>query len=55
MDELEIFWTKTALGQRDLIFDYWNVRNKSKSYSKKLNIQIRSRIATIKENPEIGK
>ncbi|WP_075350267.1 type II toxin-antitoxin system RelE/ParE family toxin [Algoriphagus marinus] len=55
MDEIEIFWTKTAVRQRDSIFDYWNSRNKSKSYSNKLNLQIRSRITTIKENPEIGK
>lgn len=55
MDGLTIFWTRTAIRQRDYIFDYWNNRNKSNSYSKKLNIAIRKRIVVLRHQPEIGK
>lgn len=55
MDELTIFWTQTAKRQRDLIFEYWNNRNKSNSYSKKLNFSIIERIELLKSNPEMGK
>jgi len=55
MDELTIFWTQTANRQRDHIFDYWNNRNKSKSYSQKLNLAIRKRIELLKSHPEMGK
>lgn len=33
----EIIWTKRAQNDRYSIFNYWNKRNKSKSYSQKLN------------------
>ena len=55
MDGLKIFWTQTAIKQRDHIFDYWNNRNKSKTYSKKLNLAIRKRVELLKSQPEIGK
>jgi plasmid stabilization system protein ParE len=55
MVRLKVFWTVTALKQRNHIFDYWNERNKSISYSKKLNTKIKSRINLIKTNPELGK
>ncbi len=55
MDELTIFWTQTAKRQRDHIFEYWNNRNKSKSYSKKLNFSIIERIELLKSHPEMGK
>lgn len=29
MDALKLFWTSTAIKQRNHIFDYWNKRNKS--------------------------
>jgi hypothetical protein len=41
MDGLKVFWTLTAKRQRDHIFEYWNKKNKSKSYSTKLNLAIR--------------
>jgi toxin YoeB len=40
---LKIFWTSTAIKQRNYIFEYWNERNKSKSYSQKLNLKIKER------------
>lgn len=55
MDGLTIFWTQTAIRQRDYIFEYWNNRNKSKSYSKKLNLAIRNRFELLKSHPDIGK
>lgn len=55
MDGLRIIWTRTALNQRDSIFDYWNNRNKSKDYSKKLNLAVRERLKELKYQPQIGK
>jgi len=55
MDGLKIFWTQTAIKQRDHIFEYWNHRNKNNSYSKKLNLEIRTRVAQLKFQPDIGK
>ncbi len=55
MDGLNISWTQTAVKQRDHIFDYWNNRNKSNSYSKKLNVAIRERVELLRSQPDIGK
>jgi plasmid stabilization system protein ParE len=54
MAGIEIFWTTTALKQRNSVFQYWNDRNHNTSYSKKLNIKIRDRLELLKLNPEIG-
>ncbi|WP_338374944.1 type II toxin-antitoxin system RelE/ParE family toxin [uncultured Flavobacterium sp.] len=55
MAKIKILWTKTAVNQRNYIFNYWNTRNKSYSYSKKLNQKIIERISILIKNPEIGK
>ena len=55
MDELAVIWTKTALVQRNSIFNYWNTRNKSKKYSRKLNLAIKERLDILKIQPKIGK
>ncbi len=55
MDGLKIFWTQTAIKQRDRVFDYWNNRNKSNRYSQKLNLAIRERTELLKFQPEMGK
>jgi plasmid stabilization system protein ParE len=55
MAEIKIFWTLTAIKQRNIIFEYWNERNKSTSYSKKLNYKIKERINLLKANPNLGK
>ncbi|MBW6496915.1 MAG: type II toxin-antitoxin system RelE/ParE family toxin [Bacteroidales bacterium] len=55
MDGLRIFWTQTAINQRNLIFEYWNKRNQSKAYSQKLNKKIKERIKLLKVNPFLGK
>lgn len=54
MVELKIFWTSIAIIQRDYIFKYWNDRNKSNSYSRKLNLCIRERLELLKTHPEMG-
>ena len=55
MAELTIFWTNTAIKQRNYTFEYWNERNKSTTYSKKLNSSLKERINILKINPELGK
>jgi len=55
MDGLKVFWTLTAKRQRDHIFEYWNQKTKSKSYSTKLNLAIRERLELLKTQPKIGK
>lgn len=55
MAELKVFWTETAIKQRNHVFEYWNERNKSNSYSKSLNIKINERLSLLKEQPNLGK
>lgn len=55
MDGLTVFWTHTAKKQRDHVFNYWNTRNQSITYSKKLNLEIRERTELLKIFPEMGK
>lgn len=49
-----IVWSLLAQEQRKSIFNYWNKRNKSKEYSKKLNSLIVQAINLISIFPEIG-
>jgi len=55
MDEMKLFWTFTARAQRDQIFQYWNQRNGTANYSRKLNREIRERLDLLKTNPLMGK
>lgn len=55
MDGLTLFWTNTARKQRDHVFNFWNRRNKSTVYSKKLNLAIRQRTDLLRVHPEMGK
>jgi toxin YoeB len=52
---LKVFWTETAIKQRNLIFEYWNNRNQSTAYSRKLRSKINDRIETLKNHPKAGK
>ena len=54
MAEIKIFWTKIAVAQRNQILHYWNNRNKSNIYSKKLNNKIKEKVSLLKANPEMG-
>ena len=47
-------WTATAIKQRNAIFEYWNSRNKSDLYSKKLNLKIKESTTLLKLPPELG-
>jgi plasmid stabilization system protein ParE len=47
-------WSTTSKIQRKEIFEYWNRRNKSKTYSKKLNILFNECAEMILQYPTIG-
>ena len=51
----KINWTKEANCERKEILDYWINRNKSKSYSIKLNKLFINTLKQISANPEIGR
>ena len=51
----QIIWTKKAVRERKLIFEYWNNRNKSKAYSSKLYALFQLALKLIVKHPEIGK
>ena len=55
MASVKVFWTRTAVSQRNLVFQYWNERNKSNGYSIKLNSTIKERLHLLKKYPLIGK
>lgn len=50
----EIIWTERAQKDRIAIFIYWNRRNKSTLYSKKLNELIKESLLLISRHPLIG-
>ena len=51
----QIIWSRRAQNDRKEIFTYWNKRNKSNIYSKKLNGLFKEAVRLISEYPEIGK
>lgn len=51
----QIIWSKLALQDRYNILDYWIKRNKSASYSKKLNQIFIDTADLISKHPRIGK
>ena len=51
----KINWTKEANLERKEILDYWIFRNKSKTYSIKLNKLFISTLRQLSENPKIGR
>lgn len=50
----KIIWSTNAKADRIEILDYWIKRNKSNSYSKKLNLLFREAINLVAKNPTIG-
>jgi toxin YoeB len=50
-----IVWTDKAQSDRFSIFEYWNNRNKSKQYSKKLNSLINETLTVVSKHPLVGK
>jgi toxin YoeB len=51
----QIIWTFRAQQDRKNIFEYWNNRNKSKTYCKKLNGLIKDSLKLVSKYPLIGK
>lgn len=51
----QIIWSHRAQQNRKEIFAFWNSRNKSATYSKKLNHLFKESIKLIAEFPLIGK
>ena len=51
----KINWTKDANFERKEILDYWIDRNKSKTYSIKLNKLFINTLKQISDNPKIGR
>jgi toxin YoeB len=50
-----IIWSALALQQKKEIFDFWNERNKSKVYSRKLNKLINDAAELILTHPKLGR
>lgn len=50
-----IILSKIAREERRQILEYWNERNQSKTYSKKLNKQFSEALKLIASYPEIGR
>ena len=55
MEQREIKWTPRAVQERNLILDYWYFRNKSLTYSVKLNTLFSASISLMARQPEAGK
>ena len=51
----KVIWSLRAQNDRKNILDYWRQRNKSDSYSKKLDDRFREAVSIIKDFPQIGK
>jgi len=51
---LKVFWTETAVAQRNSIFEYWNKRNGSNAYSSKLRLTINNNVELLKKYPALG-
>ena len=50
-----LIWSPEARNSRKNIFDYWNNRNKSKVYSRKLNSLFNTNLKIVIQLPEFGK
>ena len=50
----KIIWSAKAKADKVEILKYWRARNKSNSYSKKLNLLFKEGINLIAKNPGIG-
>ncbi len=51
----QIIWSKRALKERLEILEYWNKRNRSNAYSKKLDLLFVEKIEFLSIHPLIGK
>jgi toxin YoeB len=51
----QVVWSLRAQDDRKNILSYWRQRNKSNTYSKKLNLLFKEAVNTIRDLPKIGK
>lgn len=51
----QVIWSPRANTDRKQILEYWRNRNKSNTYSKKLDKRFREAINIIRDYPQIGK
>jgi plasmid stabilization system protein ParE len=51
----QVVWSPRAQSERKSVLKYWLNRNKSKTYSLKLNLLIKEGISLILSNQEIGR
>ena len=51
----QVIWSLRAQNDKKEILDYWRQKNKSNSYSKKLNELFKESIKIILDFPQIGK
>ena len=51
----QVIWSLRAQTDRQHILKYWTQRNKSNTYSKKLNQLFKEAVKIIKDFPQIGK
>ena len=51
----QVIWSLRAQNDKKEILDYWRQRNKSNTYSKKLNELFKESIKIILDFPQIGK
>jgi plasmid stabilization system protein ParE len=49
-----LIWSVTAQNSRKSIFEYWNNRSKSKTYSNKLNTLFNQNLKIVVKLPEFG-
>ena len=55
MAGLKVIWSFKAKIQRNEILKYWNKRNKSTRFSKKLTLKIKQQTNQLKLQPNLGK
>jgi toxin YoeB len=51
----QIIWSQRAQNDRKQILEYWRNRNKSNTYSKKLDKRFREALNIIRDYPQVGK
>lgn len=52
---VEVVWSEQAIRNRNQVFNYWNKRNASTAYSKRLRLLINISVSIIRHFPTIGK
>ncbi|GAB4246198.1 MAG: hypothetical protein Tsb0034_25090 [Ekhidna sp.] len=50
----KVVWTQTAYSQKIAVLDYWNKKNGSNSYSRKLEDAVNNAIELLQKFPHLG-